>query len=173
MLLRCILPADLALQRMNKALPLQAISGRVLHVDGYNVLITVESLLLGHTVYLCDDGFLRDTRGFFYSNKRAQAAPEALSQTLDLLKEAGPSFVRLLFDQQISLSGELAARARHLLKERSMRGEALSLRDVDHQLKCSFGIIASSDGAVIDNCDSAIDLPAEIASRLGISPRII
>ena len=58
-----IVESKLACSRKAKALPLEALRERVVFVDGYNVLITVESLLAGYPIYQCDDGFLRDTRG--------------------------------------------------------------------------------------------------------------
>jgi hypothetical protein len=169
-LLRTIVSADTALLRMAKALPLHALCGRAVFVDGYNVLITTESLLAGFPVYICDDGFLRDTRGFFRSYKAAAIAVCALSDIFDLLACARPSRVQVLLDQQISRSGELALQVRGLMAERDLPGGALTARDVDHQLKTCGTIVAGSDGNVIDAAKEVVDLPAEIAKRRGISP---
>jgi len=64
-LARAVAADEVALYRRSKRTALQEISGKILFVDGYNVLITVEGLILGCPVYLCDDGFCRDTRGLF------------------------------------------------------------------------------------------------------------
>ena len=76
-------------------------------------------------------------------------------------------------DQQISRSGELAERVRSLMAERDLQGDAMTARDVDHQLKTCGSIVASSDGNVIDAASSVIDLPAEIARGRGISPLLL
>lgn len=170
---RTVVSADTALFRMAKALRLQALRSREVFVDGYNALITTESLLAGHPVYLCDDGFLRDTRAFFKSYKASGIAFCALCEIIDLLAHARPSRVEMLLDQQISRSGELAGEARSLMAELDLPGEARCARDVDHQLKACGCIIATSDGNVIDAASSAIDLPAEIAKRRGISPLLL
>jgi hypothetical protein len=172
-LLRTVVSAKRALCRMAKALRLHALHGRRVFVDGYNALITTESLLTGFPVYLCDDGFLRDTRGFFRSHKASQISFRAFSEILDLLAHAGPSRVEVLFDQQISRSGELAREVRLLMAERALPGDARCARDVDHQLKVCGSIVASSDGNVIDAASSVIDLPREIATGLGISPQLL
>lgn len=172
-LLRTVVSADKALCRMAKALRLHALQGRALFVDGYNVLITTESLLGGYPVYLCDDGFLRDTRGFFRSYKASRITVCAFSEILDLLAHARPSRVEVLLDQQISRSGELAKEVRGLMAERDLPGGARCARDVDHQLKTCGSIIASSDGNVIDAASSVIDLPGEIARGRGISPLLL
>jgi hypothetical protein len=172
-LLRTIVSADTALRRMAKVLRLHTLCGRAVFVDGYNVLITTQSLLAGFPVYLCDDGFLRDTRGFFRSYKAAPIAVSALSDILDLLAFAGAARVEVLLDQQISRSGELAKEVRGLMAERAIPGAARCARDVDHQLKVCGSIVASSDGNVIDAASNVIDLPGEIARRRGISPLLV
>ena len=173
MLLRTIVCADTALQRMGKALRLQALRGRAVFVDGYNALITTESLLGGYPVYLCDDGFFRDTRGFFKIYKASRITVCAFSEILDLLAHGGPSRVEVLLDQQISRSGELAKEVRGLMTARDLLGDARCARDVDHQLKVCGSIVATSDGNVIDAASSVIDLPAEIARGRGISPLLL
>ncbi|MCX6676775.1 MAG: DUF434 domain-containing protein [Methanothrix sp.] len=172
-LLRTIVSAERAQRRMAKALRLHALRGRAVFVDGYNALITTESLLAGFPVYLCDDGFLRDTRGFFKSYKESRITVSALCEIFDLLAQALPSRVEVLLDQQISRSGELAKEARSLMAERDLPGEARCARDVDHQLKVCGSIVASSDGNVIDAASSVIDLPGEIARERGISPLLL
>jgi len=172
-LLRAIVSADAALHRMAKTLRLHTLCGRAVFVDGYNTLITTQSLLGGYPVYLCDDGFLRDTRGFFKSYKASQVAVCAFAEILDLLAAAGAARVEVLFDQQISRSGELAKEVRGLMAERDLPGAARCARDVDHQLKVCGSIVASSDGNVIDAASSVIDLPGQIARERGISPLLV
>jgi hypothetical protein len=142
-------------------------------VDGYNVLITTESLLADYPVYLCDDGFLRDTRGIFRSYKISRLTSPALSLILDLLAQAKPVRVEVLLDQQMSRSGELAELVRCMMAERGLPGTARTARDVDHQLKVAKAGVATSDGNVIDAAKRIYDLPSEIAKRLGISPRLV
>jgi hypothetical protein len=156
---------------MAKALRLHTLRGKVVYVDGYNTLITTESLLGQYPVYLCDDGFLRDTRGFFKNYKASRISVYALCEILDLLATAMPARIEVLLDQQISRSGELAREVRRLMAERTLPGAARCARDVDHQLKVCGSIVASSDGNVIDAASSVIDLPGEIARRHGIINR--
>ena len=168
---RVIVPAGIALSRMERALSLHEIRGREIFLDGYNCIITSESLLEGFAVYLCDDGFLRDTRGFFGRYRASKSACRAIQEILGLLAGAGRAV--FLLDCQISRSGELAAEIRGLMAQMGLEGDALCQRDVDRQLKCCRKIVASSDGIVIDSAPEAIDLPAEIARRRGIKATII
>jgi hypothetical protein len=169
---RTVVAKAVAHRRIAKAVGLSALSGRTVFVDGYNVLITVESLLGGFPVYLCDDGFLRDARGLFAGYKSSPSTNSAFFEILNLLAGARPARTVVLLDGQISRSGELAGQIRRLMAERGLAGDVETARDVDHQLKLcgAEGIVASSDGNVIDSISQAIDLPAEIAARRGIIP---
>lgn len=172
MLRRTVIAKEIAQSRMAKTVVLPALRSKAVFVDGYNVLITTESLRAGFPVYLCDDGFLRDVRGIFRSYRPSQDTSSALQEILNLLAEAGPAKVAILLDQQMSGSGELAGQIRIHMADLGLPGEARTARDADHQLKiCSVGaIVATSDGNVIDAASSVIDLPAEIARRLSITP---
>lgn len=172
-LTRIIVAATLVYSRKAKAQRLEALRANEVFVDGYNVLITTESLLAGYPVYLCDDGFLRDTRGVFGSYKISRHTAHALSVVLDLLMQARPAYVEVLLDQQISRSGELAELMRGMMAGRGLPGTARTARDVDHLLKVSEAVVATSDGNVIDAAKRICDLPAEIAKRQGIVPLFV
>lgn len=173
LLQRVIVPARTALSRLAKCKRLPALRDRVVLLDGYNCIITTESLLAGIAVYLCDDGFLRDNRGFFRRYQAITDTSAAINEILGVLADAGPSRVEFLLDSQISWSRELAGEIRGLMAQRRLYGDAICARDVDRQLKSRGEIVASSDGNVIDCTPEAIDLPAEIARRLGIRAEII
>ena len=169
-LTRIIVAATLAYSRRAKAQSLESLRLKGVIVDGYNVLITTESLLAGYPVYLCDDGFLRDVRGIFSSYKISGLTAPALSGLLDLLAEAGPAHVEVLLDQQMSRSGELAELVRGMMAGRGLPGTARTARNVDHLLKVSESVVATSDGNVIDAAKRIFDLPREIAKRRGMVP---
>ncbi len=171
-LIRVIVPADLAGQRWAKRLSLEptALNGMVLFMDGYNVLIAVESLLKGLPVYRGDDGFLRDTQGVFRSYRESEITAPALMQILDAIAAASPQRVEVIFDQQISMSGNLAGLVREMMAGRGLPGTARTAKDVDHQLKIAKGVIATADGNVIDAVSCVADVPGRIAFERGISP---
>jgi hypothetical protein len=164
-LARVAVPSDVAESRKDKRISVEELRGRSIAIDGYNVLITVESLILGAPVYLCDDGFLRDTRGIFRRYRSSDHTTVALSEILSILKESGIVRAELLLDQQISRSGELAARIREMMADLEIRGCAKTAKDVDRRLKLANYPVATGDGAIIDEACEAVDLPAEVAMR--------
>lgn len=169
-LMRVVVPSGQARLRRAKLLPWQDLRGQEVLMDGYNVLITMESLLSGRPVYICDDGFLRDVQGIFRSYKQSVFTDPALTSIFDLLTEAGVARVEVLIDQQMSMSGGLAEKLRRMMAGRGLPGDARTARSADHELKITQATVATSDGNVIDAATSVVDLPARAASGLGIIP---
>ena len=172
-LMRVIVRSDVAQARRSRMLELEDLKDQTIFIDGYNVLITTESVLEGYPVYSCDDGLLRDSRGIFRSYKTSYITALALKRILDLLVLAGPAKTEVLLDQQMSRSGELADLIRGMMAQRHLCGTARTARDVDRLLKATRGIVLTSDGNVIDSLDHFMDLPREIARRSGIKPLIL
>ncbi|MGB3919506.1 DUF434 domain-containing protein [Methanothrix sp.] len=172
-LMRVVVRSDLAWARRSKLLDLEDLRGQSISIDGYNVIITTESVIGGYPVYLCDDGLLRDSRGIFRGFKASPLTAIALNWILDLLASAGPARTEVLLDQQMSRSGELAEMVRRMMAERQLCGVAKTARNVDHLLKTAKRIILTSDGNVIDSVDYIMDLPAEIGRRSGMKPLIL
>ncbi|MGC9515148.1 DUF434 domain-containing protein [Methanocrinis sp.] len=172
-LTRVVVPSDLAASRKGKRISLNEMGGRTVAVDGYNVLITVESLLVGAPVYLCDDGFLRDVRGIFRRYRTSDYTTLALSEILSILKESGVRRAELLFDQQISRSGELAAKVRGMMADSRVFGCAKTAKDVDRRLKLAECPVATGDGAIVDQACQVVDLPAEVAKRRRIEAIVL
>jgi hypothetical protein len=172
-LTRVVVPSDTAKARRDKIQPVEALHARALFIDGYNVLISVESLLGGKSVYLCDDGFLRDIQGIFRSYRPSDLTAPALDAIFDLLASACPAVTEVLLDQQISMSGRLAALTRRTMAEHDVLGMVRTARDVDRQLKDMEGVIATGDGNIIDAAVSVVDIPGAIARMRGFEPLIL
>lgn len=177
-LARAVAADEVAFSRRYKRAALNEIAGKTLFVDGYNVIITVESLLQCYPVYLCDDGFCRDSRGLFAAYRPTEQTDAALTEILDLLAAARPDGVHFLLDRPMSKSGELARRIRRMLMERHLPGGAEALLDVDRQLKIRGAsgrdvYVASSDSHVIDCVGRALDIPGELAQLRGAALKSI
>ena len=165
--------STVAASRKNKRISVGELGGRTVAIDGYNVLITVESLIVGAPVYLCDDGFLRDTRGIFRRYRSSDQTILALREILSILKGSGVGRAEFLLDQQISRSGELAARIRDMMAEDEVPGFAKTAKDVDRRLKLANCPVATGDGAIIDEAREVVDLPAEVAKRRRVEAIVI
>ena len=102
------------------------VRGKELVIDGYNVIITIETALFGKPLILADDGFLRDISGisknYNKNYKRSEKTDEALRLIFDLLKKVKPNHTLFLLDSPISHSGQLAKDVREYFKKENIFG---------------------------------------------------
>jgi hypothetical protein len=175
-LTRVIMPPDRVVSRISKKAACTGIRDRDLLLDGYNVLLSVDSLLKKEPMWFCDDGYIRDTRYYFSKAKQAEDIEEALDLVLKFLSEARPKSAIFLLDAQISRSGELAGFIRRKMKEYGISGEARTSKTADFELKTDGKnpenslIVATSDGVVIDSVLQVLDVPACLMEKMGIEP---
>lgn len=164
LLARCVFSkAEIANHRA-KAVSIAKVRGKRLGIDGYNVLITVESILTGKQVIRCDDGFVRDMRAIFGKYRITPATTRALKAIGRVIAKAGPSYVTVLFDKQVSRSGELAAETRRILKQAKVKVDTRAIAEVDRELR-AFNVVASSDRAVIKRAKAVWDISGEILKQ--------
>lgn len=175
-LTRVIMPPEKVVSRIKKKIACDGISNRDLLLDGYNVLLSVDSLLKNEPMWFCDDGYIRDTRYYFSKTSQAEDIDRALDSVLEFLSEAAPRSVTFLLDSQISRSGELAGFIRRKLEEHGIPGEAHTSKTADFDLKTEgrdLGknlIVATSDGIIIDSVLQVLDIPACLMEKMGIEP---
>jgi len=166
---RAVLPSSLAEQRRKKLIACDEIKRTEVIIDGYNVLITTESVL-DEKVILCDDGFIRDIKGVFGKYKWTEVTDVALTEILTVLSESSPSLIIFLFDSQVSKSGELARHVREKLTQFGLEGDVCTSRSADHELKTCNAVVATSDGNIIDVIEKVIDIPQHIMKSRGATP---
>ena len=164
-LMRVVVEPEVAALRIRKRIPCAGIKDKDVMVDGYNVIIATESVILGEPVFLCDDGFIRDIRGVFRSYKNPVEG--VCRQVLEILSGYEPDSVTFLFDAQISKSGMLARYIRGLLPKYSLSGDVRTSKHVDFDLKQCDMIVATGDGNIIDEVRSVVDIPGCILEKLG------
>ena len=161
---RTVLSKEVSEKRKAKFLPCDKIEGGSIVIDGYNIIIGIESIL-ENKAYLCDDGVIRDIKGAFRSFKVSSKTEGAVELILEFLKEMKPETVVFLLDAQISKSGMLAKMLREKLGEAGLKGDARTSKHVDHDLKHNRGIVASSDGVIIDDAERVVNFLCCLAAR--------
>ncbi|MBU4139456.1 MAG: DUF434 domain-containing protein [Euryarchaeota archaeon] len=157
LLSRTVLSCEVSEKRKAKFLPCDKIEGNSIVIDGYNIIIGMESIL-EKKAYLCDDGVIRDIKGAFRNFKVSSNTEEAVGLIFEFLKEMKPDIVVFLLDAQISKSGMLARMLRERLGEVGLKGDARTSKHVDHDLKRCREIVASSDGVIIDEAEGVVNL---------------
>jgi hypothetical protein len=168
-LTRVIVAPHVADSRSKKRLGCTDIKGRDVLVDGYNVLITIESMLNKETLWLGDDGYVRDTKGVFRNYAVTDITYEAVDMMLTILAECKVGSATILLDSQMSNSGELARVIRNKLTECLLDGDARTSRHVDFDLKNAGEgvVVATADGVIIDAVREVVDIGRCLMERRG------
>jgi len=162
---RGVYPDSVAKARRNKLLKPEMLNNRPLAVDGHNVVITVESALLGRTLIASDDGLIRDTAGIHGSYRQQKITRKALELILNFLKAITPEFVLFLFDAPLSQSGELALTVTKNLSLYGLQGMARAVPVPEKELYDFQGPVASSDSVIIDRVKEPFDLAGQIIRK--------
>jgi hypothetical protein len=152
-------PASAAARRQ-RLLPLAALAGREVALDGHNQLITLETALAGGVLLLADDGVVRDIAGRGRGYSPGVHTWGAAGLLLQALARAARVFIYL--DAPLSRSGELAQELRRLLAEAGLAGDAWAVPVPERQLLVHAGPVASSDSALLDQVAQPLDLAGAI-----------
>lgn len=152
-------------ERRTRAIEIEALRGRALHVDGFNVIIVCESVLGGGPVLIGRDGAHRDLASVHGAWRRVSETQAAIERVGARLAHAGPSHVTIWLDRPVSNSGRLAALLRELATERGWPWRVELAWDADRELLAYGELVASSDARILDGAEGWVDLPRAIADE--------
>ncbi|MGB9978385.1 DUF434 domain-containing protein [Methanobacterium sp.] len=164
-LARSIFSDLISKKRQEKIIDISKIKNQLLLVDGYNVLITVESLYSEDydSIILCDDKVVRDLNAVFGKYKLNNTTEMALNKILALISLYCPSYTCFLFDSPVSFSGRLAGLTKKIMEKYNLPGNANLSKTVDTEIirlsNLKKGIVATSDSVIIDKVDMVVDIP--------------
>lgn len=154
---RCACSDAARIERTQRQVEWEAIAE--VHIDGLNLLTTVEAALAGGVVLQARDGSYRDMASF-HGNYRlvdeALAAAELVGEVLD-----GRS-AHWLLDRPVSNTGRLAALLRGLAEHRGWSWQVELVPDPDKILKDSNSVVASADSAILDRCPGWTNLARRV-----------
>jgi hypothetical protein len=156
--------------RVGRMIEVASLQGGDLHVDGFNVIITVEAALSGAAVFRCRDGCLRDIASIHGSYRQVEETRCALLACGRVLG-AGP--VTWYLDSPVSNSGRLARLMRTVARERSWSWEVVLVKNPDALLVEQDGAVATSDAPVLDACGQWVNLARSVVDKEVEDPWIV
>lgn len=138
----------------------QNLKNQHIHVDGYNVIFTIMNYLLGKTLFIANDGFLRDSGESYGRIEKSDLFSRSIDLFLDYLSSTPPEHSLICLDTSIDNSRLHRDMLEDGMKARNLPGEILLSRHADTTLlKVKEGIIATSDSGIIDKSNvGVIDL---------------
>lgn len=131
-----------------------------IEIDGFNLLILLESALSGAYLFKGRDGLYRDISSVHGSYKRVVKTEEAIHLVGDVLKAMKVEKVHWYFDQPVSNSGRLKTRLLEISESHQYNWEVTLVYDPDKVLAKSENIVVSSDGWILDHATRWFNLGA-------------
>ncbi|MBF0529005.1 MAG: DUF434 domain-containing protein [Deltaproteobacteria bacterium] len=159
---RGVYPGHEALVRRRRLLSPERIKGRAVAVDGYNVIITLESALVGRDLIACDDGPIRDAAWVSSSFRPSEATDQALDLILNYLAGRGALSIVFFLYAPMAMSGELAVHIHSLISSRGLMGRARTAASPKAEMRSFPGLVATSDSVLIDLAAEPIDLAGHL-----------
>jgi hypothetical protein len=139
-------------QRHQRCLPPEAMPGRQLWLDGYNVLMGLEAALGGGVVLIGRDGCCRDVLGIHGSYHRVQETEPALRLIGATAGKLGVLSCRWWLDQPVSNSGRLRSFILDLAGREGWDWGVDLAMNPDRVLSGAIEVIATADSAILDQC---------------------
>ena len=156
--------------RQKKQVPMTALSGREVWIDGFNTIITLEVLLSDSILFSCMDGTIRDLAALRGTYRLIPETEGAIRMLFDVLQEAEVSKVNILLDQPVSNSGRLKTCMAEIGEEYPFALDIQILREVDRDLYDK-ELVITSDSIILDHCLSWVNLTPECLDRLHVEAK--
>lgn len=144
--------ADDIILRRKKQISSADVEGKTIYLDGFNVLIVMETLLSGGFVFKGLDGCYRDISSVHGSYKRIRQTENVLITIGSALQKLGAGEVIWIFDAPISNSGRLKTLCYEIATQHGFAWNIYLDHAPDKYLIAENRLIASSDAWVLNYC---------------------
>lgn len=149
------------------------LDGRILLIDGFNVVTTVEAALGGGVILGCRDGTFRDIAGVHGTYRKVAETMPAVELIGARLWELAVSQPRWLFDRPVSNSGRIQALLLEAAKSSGWAWTVELVDDPDPVLRNSVEVVATADSAILDHCKRWFNLARNVIEALCPAATII
>lgn len=140
--------------RRSRQVEPSSLRGQPLRIDGFNLILTLESALGGGVVLGCRDGCYRDLASVHGTYRQVEETRPALELTAKWLDAWGIGPCSWLLDAPVSNSGRLAA----MIRAAHADWSAEAVPEPDAILKQTGPAVATADSAVLDRCGTWLNL---------------
>lgn len=159
--------------RIARQVSADAAAGQPLGIDGYNLLITLESALAGAVLLDCRDGCIRDLASLHGTYRRVEETLPAIELAAQSLQSLGVREVMWLLDRPVANSGRLKSLILEFARARGLAWDVELVPNPDKLLIVSDLLIATSDSAILDGCKAWLNLARISIERLPVSDNLI
>jgi len=154
--------------RRSRRVGSEELRGRVLYLDGYNVLTSVEAALAGGALFVGRDGCLRDVASMHGSFRKVEETEPAIRLMVETLESLGVERTIWYLDQPVSNSGRLKAAILGISEEKGVEAEVGLVPSPDRVLidiVPNEGVVCTADRVVLDGCSAWFNLAEHVIGR--------
>jgi len=141
------------------------LKNKTVHIDGFNLLILLESALSGAYIFKGRDGTYRDISSVHGSYKRVVKTEEAIVLVGKTLKAMEVAKVKWYLDQPVSNSGRLKTMLMEISRTHKFGWEVELVFDPDKVLAKSKAVVVSADSWVLDEAEAWFNLSAYLLNK--------
>ncbi len=144
--------------RADKELKISALQDATVHLDGFNIIIILESLLSGAYIFQGADGCLRDLSGVHGTYRKVNQTLRSIELVAAFFQKSGASKLIWIFDKPVSNSGRISRMVLDFARENELNWEAEPEFNPDRYLAEHADIAVSSDAWILDHCRNWFNL---------------
>ncbi len=144
--------------RQLKHVDISDLKDKTVYLDGFNVLILLESLLSEAYVFEGLDGCIRDLSGVHGTYKRVNQTLRAVELVASFYRKNQIHQLVWIFDKPVSNSGRIKQIVLEFAEEHHLNWEADLQYNPDKFLAESSAIVISSDAWILDHCKEWFNL---------------
>jgi len=159
--------------RKGKTVLSAGIEKQTVYIDGFNILILLETLLSGGFVFKGLDGCYRDISSIHGTYKTVQQTESVLILVGETLRRLGPEKVVWVLDAPISNSGKLKAFCYEVAEQHGFSWEVVLDNSPDKYLVQDNRLVCSSDAWVLDECKAWFNLAGYIIENMKEAGRCV
>ena len=166
--------SDQSLHRRRECeVPFGELRGEKLTIDGYNLLITAESILSDGVLLRGRDGCVRDMASVHGSYRKVAETEGAIRLIGETLEACGLEGVQWYFDKPVSNSGRLKAMMSEMAEEAGWDWDIRLINKVDDTVASSEGVAVSSDGWILDRAQRWCNVTEHLLAHARATERVI
>ncbi|WP_343605526.1 DUF434 domain-containing protein [Fluviicola sp.] len=141
------------LKRQERSLSFEVLENQEVVMDGFNVLILLESFLSGAYLFKGADGFYRDLSSVHGSYKKVSQTARAIELIGEFYEKAKIKKIHWYFDKPVSNSGKLKKIIEDIATEKGYDWQVKLTFQTDADIVNENKISVSSDAWILDHSD--------------------
>jgi hypothetical protein len=159
--------------RQSKEIQSKELEGKEIAIDGFNVLILLESILSNAYVFKGQDGFIRDLSSVHGTYKRVKQTSQAIEMIAEFYKKEKIKTIYWFFDKPVSNSGRLKKMIEEIALENQYDWQLELVYNPDKVIAESNQIAVTSDAWILDNASANFNLMQYILSQMNVNETVI